>query len=317
MTEFLRIGNGQLRAEISPYGAALARLWLRGHGHSMVLGLPQPEDYVHAPHAIGVVVGPIAGRVSRACMQINGREYAMEANTPPDCLHSGSEAIQHRLWQVAHHSAQRLSLRCMLPDGACGLPGERAFTAHYSVAGQALMLTIETTSDVDTLVNATSHAYWTLDDAGDLSTHRLTVDADRMLDTGPDLIPTGRILTTTGGPFDFTAPRDPLAGPPLDGCFCLPPATGDDLRPILHLTSVRSGLALTVESNQPGVVLYSGENLPRHPLPADMPPIRPFAALAVEPQAWPDAANHPDFPSIFLKGSDTIRNIMRFSFESP
>lgn len=316
MTEFLRIGNADLRAEVSPFGAALARVWLQGHECSLVLGLERPQDYADAPHAIGVVVGPIAGRVSNARVRINGQDHQMEANTPPDCLHSGSAAIQHRRWDVVHHSRRRLTLRCVLPHGACGLPGERTFTARYEVDDRSLSLAIETTTDTDTLINATSHAYWNLDGAGDLSSHRLTVLADRMLDTGPDLIPTGRILETAGGPFDFSAPRDPTAGPPLDGCFCLPPAARDDLRPILRLISLRSGLALNVESNQDGVVLYAGENLPRLQAPPRTPPVRPFAALAIEPQAWPDAANHPEFPSIFLEKSGKLCQISRFSFGS-
>lgn len=315
MSGFLSIESAHLRVEISPHGAALARVWLQGHDQSLVLGLERPEDYASAPHAIGVLVGPIAGRVSGARVRIGNRTYRMEANTPPDCLHSGAEALQHRLWDVAEHSEGHLTLRCALPDGACGLPGNRVFTARYEVEDRSLTLTIRATSDADTLVNATSHAYWSLDAAGNLATHRLRVHGNRMLETGPDLIPTGRILETAGGPFDFSEPRNPVQGPPLDGCFCLAPAPRDAVCPVLRLHSVRSGLALSLESNQPGVVLYAGEHLPRLPSPAGTPPIRPFSALAIEPQGWPDAANQPHFPSIFVKKSDTMTNISRFSFE--
>ncbi len=314
MTGFLSIAGDALTAEISPYGAALARVWLRGHPTSLVPGLPRPEDYASAPHAVGVIIGPIAGRVSGARVTINGRVYRMEANTPPDCLHSGSEATQNRLWKLIAQEDDSVTLLCDLTDGACGLPGHRTIMAHYQIEGPALTLRIETRSDADTLANPTSHAYWTLDDAGDLSTHRLMVHSSRMLETGPDLIPTGRILDTTGGPFDFTAPRDPLAGPPLDGCFCLAPSRGVTLHPVLRLNSMRTGVEMQVESNQPGVVLYTGQNMPRLDAPPQTPPIRPFCALAIEPQVWPDAANRPEFPSIFLEKSDTLLNISRFSF---
>ncbi len=317
MTDFLSISSEELQADISPFGAALARVWLRGHRTSLVLGLPRPEDYALAPHGIGVIVAPIAGRVSKARVRINGRDHRMEANTPPDCLHSGSEAAQARLWEVVERSAARIALRCVLPDGACGLPGQRSFTARYEIVEKSLTIAIETRSDADTLVNATSHAYWTLDAAGDLSSHRLTVHTGRMVETGADLIPTGRILDVTGTDFDFSAPRDPTGGPPLDGCFCFDRASGDSLRPMLRLQSVRSGLSLRVDSNQPGVVLYTGQNLPRLDSPPRSPPIGPYSGLAIEPQGWPDAANQPDFPSIFLNDSDTLRQISRFSFGTP
>ncbi len=316
MTRFLDIGGKHLTAEISPYGAALSRVWLEGHPQSLVLGLPHAEDYANAPQAIGVIVGPIAGRVSGASVWIGGRTYQMEANTPPDCLHSGSEALQHRVWDVVEHTETEVTLRCVLPDGACGLPGRRAFRVTYEIRGRSLILTIEAQTDADTLVNATSHAYWTLDETGDLTAHRLGVNSTRMLETGADLIPTGRILDVTGGPFDFTVPRDPVSGPPLDGCFCLAQEVGEALRPVLRLSSTVSGIRMTVDSNQPGVVLYTGEYLPRLTTPPGTGAIRPFSALAIESQGWPDAANHPKFPSIFLKKNGMIKNISRFSFES-
>jgi aldose 1-epimerase len=313
MTEFLRIGSDDLQADISAFGAALARLWLRGHSCSLVLGLARARDYAAAPHAIGVIVGPIAGRVSGAQVEIAGRSYAMEANTPPDCLHSGSEGLQAQLWEVIEHRAERVVLRCHLPDGACGLPGNRVFTVSYGIEHLCLTIEIAARSDADTLVNATSHAYWTLDDAGDLSTHRLLVNARRMVETGADLIPTGHILDLAGGAFDFSTPRDPLSGPPIDGCFCIDESA--DMRSILRLQSTRSGLGLLVESDQPGVVLYSGEHLPRLAAPARTSPIRPFSALAIEPQGWPDAPNQPGFPSIFLQKSSMFKSTSRFLIE--
>lgn len=317
MTQFLSISSDDLTAEISRYGAALARLWLRGHPTSLVLGLPRPEDYASAPHAIGVIVGPIAGRVSNARVEIGGRTYRMDANAPPHCLHSGPDGLQHRTWEVVRQSGNRLGLRCVLADGACGLPGNRTVTAVYEVSGTSLTITITTETDADTLVNATSHAYWTLDAAGDLSTHRLTVNARRMVETGPVLIPTGRLLDTPGGPFDFSSPRNPLSGPPVDACFCLDPVDDGSLTPALHLQSLRSGLQLAVDTNQPGVVLYAGEHLPELPAPRETAPIRAFSALAIEPQGWPDAANCSGFPSIFVENSANISQISRFSFEIP
>lgn len=317
MEGFLSIAGPYLRAEISPFGAALARVWLRNYPTSLVLGLPRPEDYSDAPQAIGVIVGPIAGRVANARVRINGREYRMEANTPPDCLHSGSGGVQYRLWHVAERSADRMTLSCHLPDGACGLPGNRNMTVTYAIEGRSLSISITTRTDADTVVNATSHAYWALDDSGGLSGHRLTVHASRMLETGPDLIPTGRVLDTAGSPFDFSTGRDPVSGPPLDACFCVDRPGNGSLRPVLDLHSLLSGLRLRVESNQPGVVLYTGQSMPHLVSPPATPTIGPYSSLAIEPQGWTDAANRADFPSIFLKKSGTIKQLSRFSFEIP
>ncbi len=317
MTGFLEIGSDTLSIAVSPYGAALARVWLAGHDTSLVLGLPHAADYADAPHAIGVVVGPIAGRVSGASVRIGGTRFQMPANTPPDCLHSGPEGVQHRLWQVEDHSAAALTLRCDLPGGACGLPGNRTLRAHYSLRGASLTLTLEAQSDADTLINAASHAYWALDPRGDLTGHRVTVHADTVIDTGPDLIPTGARVPVEAGPKDFTAPRSPVDGPPLDNTFVLQDRPGANLIPALSLTSGTSGITLDVHTNQPGLVLYSGAGLPQVPAPPNTPPIHPFSALAIEAQGWPDAPNQPEFPSILLRKGDTSIQTVRFNLRLP
>ena len=317
MSRFLRISSGELTAELSPFGAALARVWLVGHDTSLVLGLPEPEDYADAPGAMGVIVGPIAGRVSGARTKISGHMYQMEANTAPDCLHSGSGGVQNQRWEVVSKAEDRVTLAVTLPDGACGLPGIRHMQADYVTQGTELTLTISTTSNKTTLINATSHAYWALDAGGSLDTHKLTIPRPRICETGLDLIPSGKLLDTTAGPYDFTSERCPVAGPPLDDCFALRDRRSDHLLDVLRLRSQMSGVSLRVSSNQPGVVVYAAENLEKLDAPQGTPPIAPFSALAIEAQGWPDSANQPNFPSILLHAGDTTRQITKFSLQLP
>ena len=312
---FLTITSEHLTVQISPYGAALARVWVAGRDHSLVLGLDRPEDYAQAPAAIGVIVGPIAGRVRKAQAPLGESVYQMEPNTPPDCLHSGAGGVQNQLWSVDTAAADRVALSYTLPDGACGLPGLRKVTATYSVSDSTLRLEIATQSDADTLFNATSHAYWTLDPSGHLRDQTLRVHGQRMMELGADLIPTGRVLDQTGQEFDFSTPRAPVEGPPLDGCFCL--ADGRRaLTEILEMSSATSGVTLTVSSTEPGVVLYTGENLPDLATDPTLPRIAPLSALAIEAQGWPDAPNNPHFPSIVLKAGTIQRQITEFCIES-
>lgn len=308
---FISIGNGDLRAEISPFGAALARVWLRGHDTSLVLGLYRPEDYANAPHAIGVIVGPIAGRVAGAQVSLNGTDYQMEPNTPPDCLHSGTKGIQHRQWQIESQTAVSVTLLLALPDGACGLPGNRLIRARYTVSDCDVTLRIEATSDADTYVNATSHAYWVLDDSASLRGHLLQVASDDRVDLGADLIPTGTRVPLQNTPYDFDLARCPVDDVTLDTPFCL------TAREALDLRSTISGVRLRVDTNQPAMVLYTGENLPYLESPEATPTIAPFSAIAIEAQGYPDAPNQPEFPSILLRKDDTLTQITRFKLSLP
>ncbi len=312
---FLTIASRNVTAQISPFGAALARVQVTGYDHSLVLGLDRPEDYAQAPAAIGVIVGPVAGRIRKAQAPLDDVVHQMEANTPPDCLHSGTGGLQNQLWETTSSQTDAVTLSYTLPDGACGLPGTRQVAATYSIVGATLRLEITATSNKDTLFNATSHAYWTLDPSGHLRDQTLCVQSPHMMELDTALIPTGRVVDHTGQAFDFTTQRSPVAGPALDGCFCLADARRD-LTDILRLEAASTGLSLTVSSTEPGVVLYTGENLPELTVAAALPRIAPFSALAIEAQGWPDAPNNPQFPSIVLRAGTIQRQVTEFHIQS-
>ena len=317
MQSFIQIESPHLRAEISPVGAALARVWYADHPTSLVLGLPTPEDYRNAPGAIGVVVGPIAGRVAHAKAPLGDKIYQMQANTPPDCLHSGTDGAQNQTWDISEQTASSVTLTLALPDGACGLPGNRTLTARYSIHEATLEICLECETDADTLINISSHAYWVLDDSGGLTRHELKLDTTRMAETSEALIPTGKILDCSGKDFDFSQGACPVDGPAVDGCFCLMDGPSETPRPVLNMQSKITGLQLDVSSTEPGVVLYTGSGLPTLETPPNTPAIQPFSAIAIEAQHWPDAPNHSNFPSIVLKKGRKSKQLTRFSVSRP
>ena len=210
-----------------------------------------------------------------------------------------------------------MTLRCHLPDGACGLPGNRTVRAIYEIKNTTLQLTIEATSDADTVFNATSHAYWALDDRGDLKAHRLKIPSTRYLEFDAETVPTGSILNAQGGNLDFSSARSPVDGPALDACFCLSDTAVDTIRPVLTLHSKQTNLRLNISSNQPGVVVYSAAGMPSFSNVAQTPEIGPFSGIAIEAQGWPDANNHTSFPSIDLKSKTVLKQITHFSLEMP
>ncbi|MEM6309473.1 MAG: aldose epimerase family protein [Pseudomonadota bacterium] len=312
MTEFLKIESSGLTAAVSPIGAALARLWLKGHETSLILGFERPKDYVNAPGAIGVIIAPIAGRIASASAPLGERVLKLDANAPPDTLHGGRDGAQHKEWQVIAHHANAITLRMDMADDVCGLPGNRRFDVTYRVEGSTLDIDVESTSDADTFVNVTSHAYWVLDDSGGLQDHILHLPTTRMLEASAALIPTGKILDVTGGDFDFSNGGNPVVGPDLDGCFCLRERSCETLQPVLSLRSRVSGIKLDVTSTEPGVILYTGSGLSARSNPAKTPKIGPLSGLAIEAQKWPDAPNHLNFPSIMLHSGDRMRQMTRF-----
>jgi aldose 1-epimerase len=72
---------------------------------------------------------------------------------------------------------------------------------------------------------------------------------------------------------------------------------------------------LEVLTTEPGVQLYTGNGLHSGPPGKGGRSYPPHAALALEPQHFPDSPNHPQFPSTVLRPGQEYqsRTVYRFS----
>ena len=139
---------------------------------------------------------------------------------------------------------------------------------------------------------------------------------------GPDLIPTGKIEPVAGTPLDFTKSTaigkriDQVPGG-YDHCWVLSPPAGKLAR-ACRLHDPRSGRVMEIFTDQPGIQFYTGNFLDGSIIGRGGVPYARRCGLCLETQKWPDALNHPDFPSIVLRPGETYRHRMvhRFSAQS-
>ena len=97
------------------------------------------------------------------------------------------------------------------PAGDEGFPGTLQCSATYTLrhlpsGGSALAVDLEAHTDAATPVNITTHIYWNLNGERSRRTvhnHLLHVNADRYLDTGECLIPTGYFVPVNNDPNDY------------------------------------------------------------------------------------------------------------------
>jgi aldose 1-epimerase len=187
-----------------------------------------------------------------------------------------------------------------MPDGGGGFPGTLSLSVEYRLEEDgALSVEIEATSDGPTFCNPAQHSYWNLSGEADLSHHKLTVHAERYLEVDARKIPLGGPRPVAGTPFDYrkAASLPGEEGPPLDHNFCLRDEPGE----------------LRVITTEPGLQVYDGQHIDsgQH-LGHSGTPYGARAGIALEPQRWPDAPNHPDYPSILLRPGETYRQLSRF-----
>ncbi|MEL6585915.1 MAG: aldose epimerase family protein [Pseudomonadota bacterium] len=307
-------GHG-LTARFTNWGASLVDLRLEGHRPPLVLGLQSLADY-KAGHAsyMGATAGRFANRIGQGRFALDGVAHRTDPNfLGRHTLHGGSVGMGKRIWDLLDQERDALRFGITLADGEMGFPGTMRVEALFTCAPDAtLRIDYRATTDAVTLCNLAHHSYWTLDGQDTIADHILTIPADRYTPVDDDLIPTG-VAPVDGTPFDFRQGR-PLPGQGLlDHNLCL--ADGQQpLRDIGTLHSTVSGLTMTIASTEPGCQVYDGAKL-NTPVPGlDGRRYGAHAGVALEPQTWPDAPNHPDFPDATLRPGDTYKQITSFRF---
>ena len=309
----IQLTCGRLTAEILPLGATLRSL--RFDGVEMLLRLDDPSVYATDDYYLNPVIGRCANRIAQGRFEIDGEAFQVSTNEGPNTLHGGVEGWNRRVWSVEQSDETSVTLAYTSPDGEMGFPGEVRASVAFRLIDDALEIVWSAVTDRATPVNLTHHLYFNLsgDDQTPILDHTLEIAAEAITPTGPGLIPTGALLPVDNTPFDFRQPRrigDALAEPHpelaaaggLDANFALTGAA-----PALRLRSPESGIALTVETDQPGVQIYGGQGLKA--------PFVKNGALAIEPQGFPDAPNHPTFPNVILRPGQRYQRRALYRFE--
>ena len=310
MNDAIEISCGPFTARLLPLGATLSRF--QYHDRDLVLGFKDPSDHLTIPIYAGAIVGPVANRITNGCVQISSQTHQMPRNENGETtLHSGDDGLHAQRWNVVNQQSNQVVFECILADQACGLPGNRTITVEYLLDRSGLQVNISASSDTKTAMNIAHHPYWTLET--DLAQAKLTVAAQHFLPVDAFGLPTGAIKTVADTPFNFRNAEPIGTASQLDHNYCL--ANGRRCIPhhAASLTAV-DGLTLDITTTEPGLQVYAGSGLP------DLAKNRTFggksqanAAIALEPQGWPDAPNNDNFPSIFIDVGDVYRQETRYN----
>lgn len=255
-----------LEAHVLPYGASLSGLWFQKRSGSLVLGSQDANAYKAALNYSGAIVGPVANRIGGGVVQIDGKPWHMDANEGQTSLHSGPHGLHARLWEVIDRSDSYAVLRCDLPAGACGLPGQRRFEARYSVNDEGeLHLNLTATTDSNTLVNLAHHPYWRLGSDLTVADHKLEVMADHYLPVDANTLPTGEVAHVQGTAYDFRTPRFIPVDQTLDANYCLAHSQRSDPQTAAKLTAP-DGLTLQIDTTESGLQIYNATGLTPAPI---------------------------------------------------
>lgn len=303
------------------FGAVIRDVRLPGIDHPLVLGFDSLDDYInHSPH-LGAVAGRCANRIGKGRFSLDGREYQLSLNERGRThLHGGFAGFGKRNWRLLASDATSVTLGISSADGEEGYPGAVEVRLRYSVvAPGTLRMEAEAVTDAPTLVNLAQHSYFNLDDSPDILDHQVQILAESYTPTDADSIPTGEILSVASSDFDFRAPR-PIRKMRdnvrivYDKNFVVERQKSGVLRTHARLTSPKNGVSLAVSSTEPGVQFYDGAwmNIPVPGLGGRRYNVN--GGCCFEPQFFPDAPNHPNFPSAVLRPGETYHQTTDFAF---
>ena len=324
----LSAANG-VSARVLTYGATLQAFSgpdRNGKVADVLLGYDDAKDYAEHPNYFGVTVGRVANRIGGGKFTLDGKSYQLPLNDKVNSLHGGKVGFDKQPWRIVAVKDGSVTMALTSPDGDQGYPGKLDVTITYTLGDDgALTIAFGAKTDKPTVVNMTNHAIFNL--AGEGSPmgalgHRLTIPAKAITPVDANLVPTGELRPVAGTVFDFRNGRiladgvrdgrDPqiVMGHGYDHNFALDKGVTATPGLAARLEDPASGRVLEVSSTEPGVQMYTGNFLDGSYIGKSRHVYRMGDGVALEPQKFPDAPNHPNFASARVDPGKPYRHVM-------
>jgi aldose 1-epimerase len=308
------VSEAGYRATFNAVGARLMTLEFPD-GFDIVAGPERSEDILDSDPYAGAICGRFANRIENGRFTLDGIPVELTINEPPHHLHGGAKGFHRKLWK-AGIEGDMVAFSITSRNREEGYPGRLRARVVYRFHDEAtLSCEIEARTSKPTVINLTNHAYWNLSGAQTVGDHVLQVSAQAHTPTDRELIPTGGVSFVSNSDYDFREPRlleDVLIDDDgFDGNFCL-----DGERHTLHHAASLSagGREFDLFTTEPGLQLYTaGHHGPSHKGKKGNG-LRRFGSVALEPQNWPNAPNHANFPSSVLRPGEVYRHRMEWRF---
>lgn len=293
------------------YGATITSVKTpdrEGRVDEITLGFDRLEDYEGAHPYFGATVGRFANRIRDGLFTLDGKIVRLDRNKGPHHLHGGTEGFSRKVWEafpIKNKTEAGGTLSLTSIAGEMGFPGNLEVRLTVMLSQQnELSLSYEAKTDAPTPVNLTNHTYWNLAGqcAGPVYDHQVRIHAGHYLEADDEVIPTGRILPITDGPFDFREPKtigrdiDEAGG--YDHCFTLSEENALSL-PAAEVYDPASGRKMTLFTISPGLQFYSGNFLSG--IESRCGAVNRHEAFCLETEEYPDAVNHDTFPDVILR----------------
>ena len=313
---------------LSQLGAAIVSIIVpdkNGQMKDVVLGYNSVHGYETGEEYFGETVGRCCGRIQNAKFILNGKEYFLSKNSGKNHLHGGVKGFSRKVWDCEVHD-DKVIFSLFSADGEEGYPGNMTVTVTYLFDDDCkLYIHYKAVSDRDTVCNLTNHSYFNLNghESGNICGHTLQIYSDTYLPLTNNLIPIGKSESVDNSPFDFRSGKaigvsinknhsQLIIAKGYDHSFVLKKEE-ESISLAASAVGDKSGIRLDCYTTNPILHLYTanyvnckngkgglsyGEN----------------SGFCFETQGYPDAINHPNFPTTILKAGEQEKQLTVFQF---
>ncbi|KAJ4707486.1 Aldose 1-epimerase [Melia azedarach] len=300
--------KGDFSVKLTNWGATVISVILpdkNGKLADVVLGFDSVNDYKNDSAYFGAIVGRVANRIGGAQFTLNGTHYKLVANEGKNMLHGGTKGFSDVAWKVKKYKkdgpAPHIVFAYYSFDGEEGFPGSLYVTVGYTLFGdKQLRVTMKAKAlNKATPVNLAQHTYWNLGghNSGNILSEEIQIFASHYTLVDSSLIPTGKIASVKGTPYNFLKPH--TVGSRInklphgyDINYVLDGGAGKKLKKVAVVHDKKSGRVMELLTNQPGVQFYTA-NYVKDVKGKGGYMYEAHAALCLETQAFPDSVNQP------------------------
>lgn len=318
------------KALVTNFGGRLVGLFVpdkEGKLVDVVAGFDSIEGYQKSTEPyFGATIGRYGNRIAKGRFTLDGKAYQIFTNNGVNMLHGGKKGYQDVVWDAKQTDGQTLELHYFSKDMEEGFPGNLDITVTYTLTDDnALKISYKATTDKNTVVNLTNHAFFNLNgsQSGSILNHLVKINAGKYTPVDSTLIPSGKIEDLKGTPFDFTQAKTigkdiDIKNPQLengkgyDHNFVLNPHQVDE--PVAVVTGDKTGIVMSVYTDQPGLQFYSGNFMQSKNTMKGNHKDDFRTAFALETQHFPDSPNQPSFPTTILKKGESYQSQSIYKF---